>query len=74
MGNWKAVPRKRRKHPAIDKSAQIYSDAMHANDFKSAAAIALWTALEVGGVEGIMNAMEDANSYIRRRSRRNGLL
>ncbi len=72
-----AVPRKRRKHPIIDKNGQLFSDAMHEKKFDLASLYAFQTVLEMEGVnncEGIMNAMDNANSYIRRKSRRNGLL
>lgn len=68
-----AVPRRRRIHPAIESSGKAFSKAMHEKDYKKAAAIAFKCALEVGGVEGIINAMEDANCYIRRKSIRGGL-
>ncbi len=73
MGNWKAVPRKRRKHPAIDVASLIFSYAMRRKDYKRAAAITLWCTLEVVGAEGIMQALEDANSAIRRRKYRKEL-
>ena len=72
MGNWKAVTRKRRKHPAIEKGSKIFADAVHAGDCKKAAAIAIWTALEVRpGV--IMVGIEHANAFVMRRSDRRGL-
>jgi len=36
--------------------------------------IVFWTALQVGGVEGTMNALDDANSFYKRKDKRRGLL
>jgi len=73
MGNWKAVPRKKRNHPAILASAQPFSDALHNGDYEKAAKIVFKCALEVQGAKGLMNAMHNANSFWTRRKYRRGL-
>lgn len=67
------APRKRRHHPAIDKAAPLFSEAMHAGDYEKAAKIALWAVLKVDGVDGIMSAMRAAISFLERKKLRKGL-
>lgn len=68
-----SAPRKRRNHPAIKKSSKIFSKCVENKDWKGASLIIFWTALKVGGVKGIMNTMEDAMSFLRRKKMRRGL-
>ena len=71
--NYHAVPRKRRNHPAIEKSSQAFSDAIHNRDAELAAQIVFCCALEVGGVKSLMNASRDAYNFLRRNKDRGTL-
>jgi len=71
--NWKAVPRKKRKHPAILRDGPLFSKAFHERDFEKASKIVFRTALEVMGVKGILNAFHNANSFLKRQKYRKGL-
>jgi hypothetical protein len=51
----------------------MFSEKMHDGNYDAAAKIALWTVLQVDGVDGIMNALHAANSYINRQKLRRGL-
>ena len=62
-----AAVRKKRKHPAITKTDPLFAKAMDEGDYEKAAAIVFWATLKVGGVEGIMNALNSANSFIERK-------
>lgn len=73
MGNWKCVPRKPRKHPSILRTANAFEEAFHNREFDVAARIVLGCALEVLGTKGIMGALDNANSVIRRMNYRRGL-
>lgn len=68
-----AIPLKRRKNKIISKGSSLFSFYLYKNDYNSAAKIAYWTALKIGGKEGIMNALNNANFFIKRRSMRKGL-
>lgn len=59
--NWKAVPFKRRAHPAILSSAEPFSQAFHAGNTDLAAAIVFNCALTVLGSDGFMRALNHAN-------------
>lgn len=71
--NWKAVPRKPRKHPSILRDAPLFSEAIHNKDYERAGKIVVGTALEVIGVKGFMNTFFRANSFIERLKYRKGL-
>lgn len=60
-------PYKRRKIPCIERNAPIFSQAMHDHDFGLAARIAFLTTLEVIGVKGIMDALDQGNKYWKRK-------
>jgi hypothetical protein len=65
--------RKRRKHPAITKSDPIFAKYVQEGDYESAAKVLFWCTLQVGGAKGIMGAIYDANSFMRRKAKRRGL-
>jgi len=65
--------RKKRKHPAITKSSEIFSQCIDKGDYKGAAIVVYWCTLQVGGVNGIMSAMHDASSFWIRKEKRRGL-
>jgi hypothetical protein len=67
------IPRQRRKDPIIQKNSIIFSKAMHEKDFDLAAKITFRTVLELWGIDGLMNAIDQANSFIKRIERRKGL-
>lgn len=62
-----AVARKKRNHSAIKKSSQKFSDLIKKRDYKSAGYLVFQCALEVGGTQGIMCALDDANSFLNRK-------
>lgn len=67
-----ASVRRRRRNSAINRSSSLFSDSILKNDYKSAGKIVYWTSLKVNGEGGIMNALDNANSFIKRRSYRRG--
>jgi hypothetical protein len=67
MGNWYAVVRKRRKHPAIDVASKLFSKYIQESNYKKCALITYWCALQVGGVKGIMKALEHGINFIKRK-------
>lgn len=68
-----AIPRKKRKNETIKKSSQLFSEAMDNQDHKKASSIVLWCILKEFAQEGIMNALENANSFIEGKKFRRGL-
>ena len=68
--NWKAVPYKRRKHPAIDATAQRFSDALHDGNCELAARLVFWCALQMLGVKGLISSLDHANRVIIRKKYR----
>ena len=68
-----ASARKPRRIKEIIETSSIFSDFIKKKDYSSAASIVYWTTLKVGGTDGIMNAMEDANSFIKRKSMKGDL-
>ena len=68
-----AIPRKKRKSKAIEKSGKIFSEALSNKDYKKAALAVFWCVLEDFAKEGIMNALDYGNSYFERRKFRRGL-
>ncbi|MHA1285399.1 MAG: hypothetical protein ACTSQP_23090 [Promethearchaeota archaeon] len=68
-----ASARRRRKNKMISNSSSLFSSYLDKNDYNSAGKIVYWTTLKIGGKEGIMNALDNANSFIKRRSLRRGL-
>ena len=61
MGGHLAVPLKTRKHPAIMASKKAFSSAIHEHRFEDAARIVFKTTLEVLGVDGLMDALDQAS-------------
>jgi len=68
-----AYLRKKRRHPAIMESSLLFSKAINEGNYKKAAIIVFLTALQVGGTEGIMDALDNANSFYLRKDKRRGL-
>jgi len=68
-----AIPRKKRKSEAIDKSSKIFTEAMNNQDYKRAASAVFWCVLKDFAKEGTMNALENANSFYERKKLRRGL-
>ena len=66
----KCAPRKQRKHPLIKLSSKYFSKALEVKDYKEAAEIVFSTGMVLFGKEGMMNAMEEANSYMKRKKLR----
>jgi len=73
MGNWKCVPRKKRRDPLINKTSTLFNNALIAADYELAARIVYFTVLKLFGKKGIINTLDDANRYILRKERRRGL-
>lgn len=73
MGGHLSSAYKKRNHPAIKRSAKPFSDALHARDSDKAARIVFRTALEVGGVKMLMNALNQATRVFIRSKLRRGL-
>lgn len=65
--------RKKRKHEAISKASPMFSKFIIDGEYELAALITYRTALEVGGTEGIMNALDNANSFVERKKLWRGL-
>jgi hypothetical protein len=69
----KASYRNSRKNKAISKGSKIFSAAIQNKDYKTASQITYITALKVGGAKSIMEAMKNANDFVKRKELRNGL-
>ncbi len=69
MGDY-IIKRERRKSKIIDENAKKFADCVHEGNYIEASAIAVHTALETGGVKGIIRAIKKANSFIQRKSLR----
>ena len=68
-----AVPRKKRKSKAIEKSGKLFSEALSNQDYEKAAMAVFWCVLVDFGKEGIMNALDHGNSFFERKQFRRGL-
>ena len=68
-----AIPRKKRKSKTIEKSSLLFSEAMSNQDYKKAASVVFWCVLKEFTKEGIMNALDDGNSFYKRKKFRRGL-
>jgi len=66
-----AIPRKKRKSKAIEISGKLFSEAIVNKDYKKAASAVFWCVLKDFAKEGILNAMEYANSFYERKEFRN---
>jgi len=67
------VPRKKRKSKAIEISSQLFSEAIHNQDYEKAALAVLWCVLKEFAKDGIMNALDHGNSFYERKKFRRGL-
>lgn len=68
-----ASVREKRKNKAIIDSSSLFSDFVERGDYDSAASIVYWATLEVSGSQGIMDALDDANSFISTKDIRRGI-
>lgn len=68
-----AVPRKKRKSKAIEKSGKLFSEALDNKDYKKASTVLFWCVLVDFAKQGIMNALDYANSFYERKEFRRGL-
>ena len=68
--NEHAIPRKPRTHPAIMSSKQAFSDAIRQRNHNLAAKIVFDTAIEVLGVEGLMEGLDRGNQFWIRKQKR----
>ncbi len=72
MGNY-AIPRKKRKTKNIKISEELYRKFMKNKDYRKAALVVFWCVLKDFGKEGIINALDYANSFYKRKKLRRGL-
>lgn len=68
-----AIPRKKRKSKAIEKSSKLFSKYLENQDYKRAALVLLWCVFKDFAEKGILNAIDHANSFIERKELRRGL-
>jgi len=68
-----AIPRKKRKSKAIEKSSKLFSKFIENQDYERASSVVLWCVFRDFAKEGILNAIENANSFIERKEIRRGL-
>ena len=68
-----AIFRERRNHPIITKASKLFSKYIENGDYEKAAMISCWVVLQLFAKEGIMNTLNNANSFLKRRSLRRGL-
>jgi len=68
-----ATPRKKRKSKIIQKTEELFSEAISNQNYKKASLVVFWCVLKEFAKEGIMNALEDGNSFIERKKFRRGL-
>lgn len=68
-----AIPRKKRKSEIIKKTSQLFSKAIDKQDYKKSASVVLWCVLKEFAQEGIINALDDANSFIKGKKFKRGL-
>ena len=62
-----AVLRKKRKSQAIEKSSKLFSEFIEKKDYESASSVVFWCVLKGFGKEGIMDALDEGNSFIERK-------
>ncbi len=60
-------PYKKRNIPIIQHMSPLVSKAIHERDFETVAKIVFMTTLEVIGVKGLMNTLDHANNFYKRR-------
>lgn len=68
--NWKAVPRKRRKHPIIEETSEIFAKAIIEKDYDKAGITVVACALQVLGTDGLMQSLDNATNFYERLKRR----
>ena len=68
-----AAPRKKRNSKAIEQSSKLFSKYMKNQDYRKAALSVLWCVFKEFAKERIINALDYANSYIKRKKLRRGL-
>jgi hypothetical protein len=68
-----AIYRKPRKNKSIEFTSKLFSKFVREEDYEKAAKITFWCVLKEFAREGIMNALNDANSFIKRKKMRRGL-
>ncbi len=68
-----AVPRKRRKSKAIEKSSKLFSKYLETRDYEKASAVVLWCVFKDFAQEGMLDALDHANSFIEGKELRRGL-
>lgn len=68
-----AIPRKKRRTKTIIQSDKLFSEAMGEKDYKKASSILFYCTLKEFAKEGIMGALDDANSFLKRKEIRRGL-
>jgi len=73
VGYPKVFPRISRRDALTMLNSKLFSEAIYNQDYERAALIAYYTTLSNYGFKGIMKALDNANSYIKRKKRRKGL-
>jgi len=71
--NDKCVLRTPRKNEKIKKSEKLFNHYLEIGDYDNASKIVFITVLKEFGVDGIINTLDDANSFIKRKKKRRGL-
>jgi hypothetical protein len=65
-----AIDRKPRTSKSIEFASKLFSKFVQEGDHENAAKITFWCVLKEFAREGIMNALNDANSFIKRKEMR----
>lgn len=68
-----AIPRKKRKSKSIEKSSKLFSEFIENKDYEKAASVVLWCVFKDFAKEGILDALDYANSFIEAKELRRGL-
>ncbi len=68
-----AIPRKKRKNKSIEISEKLFTKAIHNQDYEKAALSVLWCLFKEFAKEGIMNALDNGNSFYERKKHYRGL-
>ena len=74
MGNYKCVPRKKRRDKLTIKCEKLFSHAIKEKNYYKAGLIAFYNALKNYGAKGLLNALDNGNSLFIRKGLRRGLL
>jgi len=67
----KASIRKRRNNKSIIKANSLFSEYIKKGKYRMAGKVVFWCVLECFAKEDIMNALNQANNFIKRRKRLN---